>query len=101
MTRQQTTRNVTQLQALLQEQDDLLRPLLQLAVQGDSRSRDERHARRGQGRAHRLLPAQAQGTLELRVPQDRQGRFSTALFERCQRSEKALVTASSKAGRCW
>jgi putative transposase len=31
------------------------------------------------------------GTLELRVPQDRLGRFSTELFERCQRSEKALV----------
>jgi putative transposase len=33
------------------------------------------------------------GTLELRVPQDRAGRFSTALFERYQRSEKALVGA--------
>src|SRR6201982_1420115 len=31
------------------------------------------------------------GTLELRVPQDRLGRFSTELFERYQRSEKALV----------
>ena len=33
------------------------------------------------------------GTLELRVPQDRAGRFSTELFERYQRSEKALVSA--------
>jgi putative transposase len=33
------------------------------------------------------------GTLELRVPQDRKGRFSTELFERYQRSEKALVGA--------
>jgi len=33
------------------------------------------------------------GKLELRVPQDRQGRFSTQLFERYQRSEKALVAA--------
>ena len=33
------------------------------------------------------------GTLELRVPQDRDGRFSTRLFERYQRSEKALVGA--------
>ncbi len=33
------------------------------------------------------------GTLELRVPQDREGRFSTELFERYQRSEKALVSA--------
>ena len=31
------------------------------------------------------------GTLELRVPQDRQGLFSTEIFERYQRSEKALV----------
>lgn len=33
------------------------------------------------------------GTLELRVPQDREGRFSTELFGRYQRSEKALVSA--------
>ena len=33
------------------------------------------------------------GKLELRVPQDRQGRFSTEVFERYQRSEKALVSA--------
>ena len=31
------------------------------------------------------------GKLELRVPQDRDGRFSTELFERYQRSEQALV----------
>jgi transposase-like protein len=33
------------------------------------------------------------GKLELRVPQDRDGRFSTEVFERYQRSEKALVGA--------
>jgi putative transposase len=33
------------------------------------------------------------GTLDLLVPQDRQGRFRTELFERYQRSEKALVLA--------
>lgn len=33
------------------------------------------------------------GKLELRVPQDRAGRFSTELFERYERSEKALVLA--------
>ena len=36
------------------------------------------------------------GTMELRVPQDREGRFSTELFERYQRSEKALVSALSE-----
>lgn len=33
------------------------------------------------------------GAIELRVPQDRDGRFRTELFERYQRSEKALVAA--------
>jgi putative transposase len=33
------------------------------------------------------------GKLELRVPQGRQGHFPTQLFERYQRSEKALVSA--------
>src|SRR5262252_697753 len=33
------------------------------------------------------------GKIELRVPQDRQGRFSTELFERYKRSEKALMAA--------
>jgi len=33
------------------------------------------------------------GNIELRVPQDRQGHFRTEVFERYQRSEKALVGA--------
>ena len=33
------------------------------------------------------------GKIELRVPRDRNGEFSTALFERFQRSEKALTGA--------
>ncbi|MDI1248027.1 MAG: transposase [Lacunisphaera sp.] len=37
------------------------------------------------------------GKLELRVPQDRQGRFSTEMFARYQRSEKALVAALMEA----
>ena len=36
---------------------------------------------------------QAGVALELRVPQDRMGQFSTELFERYQRSERALVAA--------
>ena len=36
------------------------------------------------------------GKLELRVPQDRQGRFRTEVFERYQRSEKALVGALAR-----
>jgi Transposase, Mutator family len=37
------------------------------------------------------------GKLELRVPQDKQGRFCTQLFERYQRSEKA--SPAGQAGR--
>jgi transposase-like protein len=33
------------------------------------------------------------GTLELRVPQDREGLSSTGVFARFQRSEKALLLA--------
>jgi transposase-like protein len=33
------------------------------------------------------------GKIELRVPRDRNGEFAMALFERFQRSEKALATA--------
>ncbi len=104
MTRKQTTPNVTAFQALLSEQEDLLRPLVQLAVQefleaemnetlGAAKS--ERTGQRlgyRSGYYPRKLITRV-GTLELRVPQDRQGRFSTALFERYQRSEQALVTA--------
>ena len=33
------------------------------------------------------------GKIELRVPRDRDGQFSTSLFERYQRSEKALMSS--------
>jgi len=33
------------------------------------------------------------GTLDLEVPRDREGTFQTSLFDRYQRSEKALVLA--------
>lgn len=39
----------------------------------------------------RPYPCYAGRQLELRVPQDRAGRFSTELFERYQRSERALA----------
>lgn len=44
------------------------------------------------GHYHRTLITRI-GKLELRVPRDRDGRFSTELFERYQRSEKALVAS--------
>jgi transposase-like protein len=36
------------------------------------------------------------GTIELEVPRDREGTFQTALFQRYQRSEKALVLTLMK-----
>ena len=52
------------------------------------RSPDRRGRRNGHYR--RSLTTRV-GTLELAVPRDREGRFQTELFERYQRSEKALV----------
>ena len=45
---------------------------------------------RGRGDYTRSLSMKV-GTVKLKVPQDRAGRFSTEVFERYQRSEKALV----------
>ncbi len=38
------------------------------------------------------------GTIELEVPRDREGTFQTALFQRYQRSEKALVLTLMQQG---
>ena len=40
------------------------------------------------------------GRIGLRVPKDREGRFQTEVFERCQRSEKALVGALAEMYMC-
>jgi putative transposase len=41
------------------------------------------------------------GTIELRIPRDRSGLFSTELFERFQRSERALVSTLPRTGDDW
>ena len=51
---------------------------------------DRRRGYRSGYRSRELLTRV--GKIELRVPQDREGRFSTELFERYQRSERALVS---------
>jgi transposase-like protein len=89
---------------LLSEEEDFLRPLVQAVVQevleaemtealgaGKSERTGQRVGYRS-GYYERKLVTRV-GTLELRVPQDRQGRFSTVVFEQYQRSEKALVAA--------
>lgn len=91
-----------ELKAILKQDGDFLRPLVQQVVQevleaemeqtlGAAKS--ERTAGRTgyrSGYYNRELITRV-GKLELRVPQDRQGRFSTEIFERYQRSEKAFV----------
>jgi putative transposase len=86
------------------EETQLLRELLQKVVQEtleaemDKLLGAERYERTGtrtgyrSGYYERTLITRV-GPIELRVPQDRDGRFSTEIFERYQRSEKALVSA--------
>jgi putative transposase len=104
MTRKTGTASVTELKSLLSQDEDFLRPIVQIAVQEflEAEMNEALGAGKGERNASRLgyrsgyYPRKLitrVGTLELRVPQDRQGRFSTEIFERYQRSEKALVAA--------
>jgi putative transposase len=90
--------------ALLAEDRDFLRPIVEAVLEelleaemtealGAAKARGRR---RDSATAAAITAARSSprvGKLELRVPQDRAGRFSTELFERYQRSEKALVAA--------
>jgi putative transposase len=90
--------------ALLSEDQDFLRPLVQAVVRklleaemtealgAEKGERTPRRLGHRSGYYGRTLVTRV-GKLELRVPQERHGRFSTELFERYQRSEKALVAA--------
>ena len=92
------------LRQLLAEDQDLLKVIVEQTVQqvleaemeqtlqaGKSERTETRLGYRA-GYYHRMLLTRV-GPIELRVPQDRQGRFRTEVFERYQRSEKALVAA--------
>lgn len=104
MTRKKDSANKLDWKALMAGQEDFLRPLIQEVVQqvleaemdeAIGAAKGERTASRSgyrSGYYGRTLVTRV-GKLELRVPQDRQGRFRTEIFERYQRSEKALVGA--------
>ena len=104
MTRKKTKRSLQEIKELIGEQEDILRPLISAVLQEMleaemSEALGAEKSERAEGRLGyrsgyyvRSLITRV-GKLELRVPQDRQGRFSTELFERYQRSEKALVGA--------
>ena len=105
MTRKQNSaRSVNWKEIVAAEGSDFLRPLVQEVVQQvleaemDEAVGAEKSARTPQRVGYRAgyygrMPVTRVGKLELRVPQDRQGRFRTEVFERYQRSEKALVGA--------
>jgi putative transposase len=95
---------IEEVKALLAEDQDFLRPLVQAVLQEllEAEMTEALGAEKGERTAARLgyrsgyygrTLVSRVGKLELRVPQDRHGRFSTELFERYQRSEKALVAA--------
>jgi putative transposase len=95
-----------QMLALLQD-DEAIKELLQTTIQaaleaemdealgaGKGERSDGRKGYRS-GHYRRRLTTRV-GTLELRVPQDREGLFSTEVFARYQRSEKALLLAMAE-----
>jgi putative transposase len=104
MTRKDSNRTVAEIKALLAKDSDFLRPMVGAVVQefleaemtqtvgAEKGERAEGRLSYRSGYYTRSLVTRI-GKLELRVPQDRQGRFSTEIFERYQRSEKALVAA--------
>ena len=104
MTRKKRTSVRPQLVGELAEQEDFLRPLVKELIQEvlEAEMNEALQAAKSQrtnvrlgyrsGYRPRTLVTRV-GKLELQVPQDRQGRFSTEVFERYQRSEKALVSA--------
>jgi hypothetical protein len=104
MTRKQGKCGTIDVKALVAEDEEFLRALVRAALQevletemteAVGAEKGERTAGRQSYRSGyygRTLITRV-GKLELRVPQDRAGRFSTELFERYQRSERALVAA--------
>jgi putative transposase len=104
MTRKKSTTARTDWKALMGEDANLLKAIVQQALQevleaemsetlgAEKGERTEGRQGYRSGYYRRSLVTRV-GKIELRVPQDRMGRFSTEVFERYQRSEKALVTA--------
>ena len=107
MTVKQFKPTLAQVKELMQGDEDFLKPMVQAVIQevleaemsealGAAKGeRSEGRVGHRSGYYGRSLITRV-GKIELRVPQDRQGRFSTEIFERYQRSEKALVSALSE-----
>src|SRR3954449_6753590 len=106
MTSRQGKSGTIDIKALLAGDEEFLRALVRTALQEvlEAEMTEALGAERGERTAGRLGYRSGYygrtlitrvGKLELRVPQDRTGRFSTELFERYQRSERALAAGRS------
>ena len=110
MTRQDKSQATTEwMQAVLSSEQDLLAQILELGLQALMEA--ERDVYVGAAPFERTGMRQTQrngykprtlttrvGTLELRVPQTRDGRFYPSMLERYQRSEGALIATLAE---CW
>jgi len=104
MAQRQNKANGKKWKEVMESQEDFLRPVVREVIQQVLEAETEEAVGAGKGERTiervgyragyygRTLVTRV-GKLELRVPQDRQGRFRTEVFERYQRSEKALVAA--------
>jgi len=104
MTKKQSKLSKAEIKTIMDEDGDFLKPMVQLVVQqvleaemsevvgAEKGERTEGRQGYRSGYYRRSLVTRV-GKIELRVPQDRAGRFSTEVFARYQRSEKALVGA--------
>jgi putative transposase len=102
MARPHSRENTQLVQQILLDDPDFLRQSVQRVLQqlleaqitehvgAAPYERTEHRKRHRNGYKQRTLNTRV-GTLELLVPQDREGTFSTSLFARYQRNEKALV----------
>ncbi len=104
MTKRNATTQPTDVQAALLDAPGFLRELLNVALQeileaemtehvgAELHERTSERTGRRNGHKPRMLHTRV-GTLTLMVPQERDGTFSTKIFARYQRTEKALVLA--------
>jgi putative transposase len=98
---------LNEVKTILSQETDFLKPLLKslmneilegemsetVGAENYQRSEERRGYRAGHYSRKYITRV---GSIELQVPRDREGKFSTELFERYQRSEKALLTSLSE-----
>src|ERR1700750_2410974 len=110
MTRKNPNRTLREIKAMMAEDGEFLRPMVRAVIQEflEAEMAEAVGAQKGERIEGRLSYRSGYyarslitrvGKLKLRVPQDRNGRFSTEIFERYQRSEQALVASLAEMDR--